>query len=185
MTPAALIAWVAVTLATIAAADLLATRRRRPRRPRAAGIALIARIGRALGPRAPRSLSDRIAAAGLAAGPADVMAVKAGAATLGFGIAAALAPVAPGRLGLLLLLVVPAAAFLLPDQHVRRRARHRARVMDAELADVLDLLRVAIAAGLAPKRALAEVGRRHPGALAAELRRAAATAGLGVPAARA
>ena len=38
--------------------------------------------------------------------------------------------------------------------------------MEAELPDVLDLLRVAIAAGLAPRRALAEVGRRHPGLLA-------------------
>ena len=47
---------------------------------------------------------------------------------------------------------------------------------------MLDLLRVAIAAGLAPRRALAEVGRRHPGVLAAELRRAAARGALGEPA---
>jgi tight adherence protein C len=185
VTPAALIAWVAVTLGTIAAADLIAQRRRPLRRRRARGVALLARVGRALGPRAPRSLADRIAAAGLSATAADVMAVKAGAATLGLGVAAALAPVAPGRLAPLLLLALPGATFLLPDQHLRRRARRRARVMDAEMADVLDLLRVAIAVGLAPKRALAEVGRRHPGLLAAELRRAAANARLGVPAARA
>jgi tight adherence protein C len=53
--------------------------------------------------------------------------------------------------------------------------------MEAELADVLDLLRVAVAAGLSPHRALAEVGRRHPGLLAAELRHASARAALGVP----
>ncbi len=47
---------------------------------------------------------------------------------------------------------------------------------------MLDLLRVAVAAGLAPKRALAEVGRRHPGVLAGELRRAAARTALGTPA---
>ena len=47
---------------------------------------------------------------------------------------------------------------------------------------MLDLLRVAIAAGLAPRRALAEVGRRHPGLLAAELERAAARAAMGEPA---
>ena len=47
---------------------------------------------------------------------------------------------------------------------------------------MLDLLRVAIAAGLAPRRALAEVGRRHPGLLAAELKRAAARAAMGEPA---
>ena len=38
--------------------------------------------------------------------------------------------------------------------------------MEAELPDVLDLMRVAIAAGLAPRRALQEVGKRHPGMLA-------------------
>jgi tight adherence protein C len=53
--------------------------------------------------------------------------------------------------------------------------------MEAELPDVLDLLRVAIAAGLAPRRALAEVGRRHPGLLAVELKRAAARAAMGEP----
>ncbi len=149
------------------------------------GVALLARLGRSLGPRAPRSLADRIAAAGLAAGTADVMAVKAGAAALGFALAAAFAPVAPGRLAPVVLVALPAAAFLVPDAYLRRRTRERVRAMDAELADVLDLLRVAVAAGLAPKRALAEVGRRHPGVLAAELRRAAASNALGVPAAQA
>ena len=114
------------------------------------------------------------------------MAVKAGAAVLGLAVAAALAPVAPGRLAPRARSSrCPAAAFLVPDARLRRRIRARARTIDAELADVLDLLRVAIAAGLSPKRALAEVGRRHPGTLAAELRRAAATAALGVPAATA
>ena len=84
-----------------------------------------------------------------------------------------LATRAPGRLGPVLLLAAPAAAFLAPDAWLRRRARARGRAIEAELADVLDLLRVAVAAGLAPRRALAEVGRRHPGLLAGELRRAA------------
>jgi tight adherence protein C len=52
--------------------------------------------------------------------------------------------------------------------------------MEAELADVLDLLRVAVAAGLSPARALAEVGRRHPGLLAAELGRTASRTAFGV-----
>src|SRR5439155_1325025 len=43
----------------------------------------------------------------------------------------------------------------------------------------------ALGAGLTPRRALAEVGRRHPGTLAAELRRAAARAALGEPVERA
>ena len=50
---------------------------------------------------------------------------------------------------------------------------------------MLDLLRVAVAAGLAPRRALGEVGRRHPGLLARELKRAADRADMGEPATRA
>ena len=56
--------------------------------------------------------------------------------------------------------------------------------MEAELPDVLDLLRVAVDAGLAPARALGEVGRRRHGPLAAELRAAAARIALGEPRAR-
>jgi tight adherence protein C len=50
---------------------------------------------------------------------------------------------------------------------------------------VAELLRVAVDAGLTPMRALAEVGRRHPGLLAAELRAVAARVALGVPRAQA
>jgi tight adherence protein C len=94
-------------------------------------------------------------------------------------------PVAPGRTGLLLLVVAPTAGFLAPDAALHRRTRRRTRAIEAELADVLDLLRVAVAAGLSPGRALTEVGRRHAGVLAAELRRAAAHAALGAPRAQA
>ena len=54
-------------------------------------------------------------------------------------------------------------------------------MIEGEQADVLDLLRVAVGAGLGTWRALAEVGRRHPGVLAAELGAAARRVGLGVP----
>jgi tight adherence protein C len=153
------------------------------RRPRAApaGAAALARIGRGFGWRAPRGLAARIAAAGLDTPVADVMAVKAGAALAGLATALVLAPAAPGRTGVALLAAGPAAGFLAPDGALRRRTRRRARAIEAELADVLDLLRISVAAGLAPGRALAEVGRRHPGLLAGELRRAAAHAALGVP----
>ena len=53
--------------------------------------------------------------------------------------------------------------------------------MAAELPDVLDLLRVAVDAGLPASRALAEVGRRRPGLLAGELRAAAARTQAGQP----
>ena len=188
MTPVALLAAAAALLATYGVADVLALRAawRHQREPRPArAVALLGRIGRGAGLSPPRSLAARIAAAGLDAAVADVMAVKAGAATAALALAAAAAGHAPGRLGLALLLAAPATAYLAPDAHLRRRARARGRAIEAELADVLDLLRVAVAAGLAPRRALAEVGRRHPGLLAAELRRAADRSALGVPAARA
>jgi tight adherence protein C len=148
-------------------------------------VAVLARIGRGAGVRPPRSLTARIAAAGLDTPVADVMAVKSGAAVAGLAAGAVLAAHAPGRLGVALVVAVPATGFLVPDLWLRGRARARGAAIEAELADVLDLLRVAVAAGLAPRRALAEVGRRHPGLLAAELRRAAQRAALGVPAAAA
>src|SRR5215218_2684572 len=188
VTPAALLAAVAAVLATYGCADVIALRavRRRGRASRATRtVALLGRIGRGAGLRPPASLAARIASAGLELPVADVMAIKTGAAVAGLAAGAGLAGPAPGRLGATALLAVPAAAFLAPDAWLRRRARARGCAIEAELADVLDLLRVAVGAGLAPRRALAEVGRRHPGLLAAELRRAARRAALGVPVATA
>jgi tight adherence protein C len=189
VTAPSLLAAFAAVLATYGVADVLAMwaarRRARPRERGQSAVALLARLGRGAGLRAPRSLEARIAAAGLDVPVADLMAVKAGAATAGLAAGMVLAADAPGRLGLALLLAAPATAFLVPDAQLRRRARARGRVIESELADVLDLLRVAVAAGLAPRRALAEVGRRHPGLLASELRRATRRAALGIPASQA
>ncbi len=163
----------------------------RPRgrhRRRAALVAGLARIGRRLGaPAPPADLARRIDAAG---GPAssrvgDVMAVKAGAGLTALLAALPLAAALPGRLGVVSVVAAPAGAFLLPDAWLARRTRRRRRAMAGELADVLDLLRVAVDAGLSPTRALAEVGRRRNGALAAELRGAATRIDLGVPRAEA
>jgi tight adherence protein C len=182
MSRAVILAAAAGALAAPGLLDLVAgARLPRGRAPRRAGVAVLARIGRGFGSRAPQGLGERIAAAGLDSSVADVMAVKAGAALAGLAAAIAALPAAPGRLGALLLAGAPAAGFLAPDAWLRRRSRRRRRLIEAEIADVLDLLRVAVAAGLAPIRALAEVGRRHPGLLAAELRRAAARAELGMP----
>jgi tight adherence protein C len=174
-----LLAAIAGALAAPAVVDLVFAARPRRRRPGTA--AVLARLGRGFGSRAPRSLEARIAAAGLETPVADVMAVKVGAALAGLAIAVAALPVAPGRTGLLLLAAAPAAAYLAPDAALRRRTRRRVATIEAELADVLDLLRVAVAAGLTPGRALAEVGRRHRGILAKELARAATRSALGVP----
>jgi tight adherence protein C len=127
-------------------------------------------------------LQARIAAAGMDVPVADVVATQAGLALICALIVLPFVPAAPGRLGPVLLLLAPAGGFAAPELALKRRANRRRKQIDAELPDVLDLLRVAIAAGLAPRRALAEVGRRHPGTLAAELRRAAARNQLGEPA---
>ena len=72
------------------------------------------------------------------------------------------------------------AGFIALDVWLHRRARARTAWIAVELPDVVDLLRVALEAGLPPTRALAEVGRRHRGLLAAELGRAAAQCAVGV-----
>jgi tight adherence protein C len=141
--------------------------------------ALARRVG--AGRRPAGGLAGRVEAAGLRAGVGEVMLAKLAAAPAAALGALTLAPPAPGRLGFALLLAAPVAGFFAPDLWLRRRARTRARLIEAEQADVLDLLRVAVGAGLSPWRALGEVGRRHPGVLAGELGAAARRVALGAP----
>jgi tight adherence protein C len=145
--------------------------------------AALARLGRRIGvPTAPGDLDARLAAAGLAgrAQAAELMAVKAGAGAAAALAAAPVLATLPLRLTVLALPAVAAGGFLAPDSWLARRARGRARRAGLELADVLDLLRVAVAAGLPTGRALAEVGARHSGLVAGELRGLAERLELGV-----
>jgi tight adherence protein C len=158
---------------------------RRAARAHLAGMTvLLARLARRAGLRAaPGDLEARIAAAGAPLGLAvgDVVALK-GAGALGLTLV--LVPIAgalPGRLGGVLLLAAPIAGFFAPELALARAARARGRRIAGELADVLDLLRVAVGAGLPVARAMGEVGRRMSGVLAAELDGAAARMQLGVP----
>ncbi len=143
---------------------------------------LLARLARRLRMRAPSAdLQARIVAAGSPLGltAPDVMALKAVGALIGALLAVPLLGALPGRLGLAVLPCACAAGFLVPDLLLGRRVRARAARMGHELPDVLDLLRVAIEAGLPVGRALAEVGRRCSGPLAAELAAAATRLSLG------
>jgi tight adherence protein C len=154
----------------------------------ARGVAALAHLGRRLGvPTPPGDLGSRVAAAGLGSSvrTADAMAVKAGAGAAAPLVAAPVLATFPLRLAVVALPAAAAAGFLAPDLWLVRRARRRAACAGLELADVLDLLRVAIAAGLPVGRALSEVGRRRGGLVATELRMVAERLALGVPRAEA
>jgi tight adherence protein C len=178
-------------LAAVAFVELAAVRagvrdgRRRPAaRLRDRLLALLARLGRRAGPAAvPGDLARRLVAAGSPFGmdAADAMAVRAGAAVAGLAVAVPLGQALPGRLGPVVAVALPAAAFLALDLWLLRRARQRGAAMERELADLLDLLRVAVGAGLPLDRALGEVGRRTTGLLACEWRTFAAQVELGLP----
>ena len=187
MTRASFVAGLAGLIAVVALGELAAAighgRAGRARRPRRV-LSALRLLGRRLGPLAPPAdLERRLAAAGVVGRvrPGDLMAIKGGAALAAFVLCLPLAPALPGRLPLLFLLAAPLAAFLAPDVWLRRRARARGRAMDLELPDLLDLLVVALEAGLPLSRALGEVVRRAVGPLAREWRGAADEALLGVP----
>jgi tight adherence protein C len=108
------------------------------------------------------------------------MAAKAGAGVVVAALAAPVAGSLPMRLAVVALAASAIGGFVAPDAWLRRRARARAARAALELADVLDLLCVAVQAGLPIGRALAEVGRRRGGLVAAELRAVAARTELGV-----
>ncbi len=187
MSAAATLAGTAAALAVLALARLMPrprpAARRRGRVP-AVALALLARIGARVGaPAASRAFETLLVAAGRPFGlrAADVMAAKGGAGALGLAFALPLGSLLPGRLGLLAPFALPLAAFLAPDLWLRHRAQQRGAAMARELPDLLDLLRVALGAGLSLDRALAEVARRDRGLLAREWRTAAVEIELGVP----
>jgi tight adherence protein C len=154
----------------------------------ARAVTILARLGRRFGvPTPPGDLGSRLAAAGLGSSvrTVDAMAVKGGASAAAALAAAPVLATFPLRFTVVTLPAVAAAGFLAPDLWLARRARRRAARAALELADVLDLLRVAIVAGLPVGRALSEVGRRRGGLVAAELRTAAERLALGVPRAEA
>jgi tight adherence protein C len=194
MTVAVVLAALAGVLAAASIVELVqapAIQRRERRRELPGGghlgamTVLLARLARrpsvTRGRRGTSGLAARIAAAGapLGLGPTDVMALKAAGALIGGLLALPIAAALPGRLWIAALLCAPAAGFFAPDVMLARRARARAARMSHELADLLDLLRVAVQAGLSVGRALAEVGRRCHGPLADECFSAATRLQLG------
>lgn len=181
MTVAETLAFLAGLPAALGIGELSATAhgpRRGHGRLRAALVAFGGRLGV---PAGPPDLSRRLEGAGAPVSTGDAMALKVGSAGAGGLLALVVATSAPGRLGLALPPASALAGFVVFDAWLLVRTRRRVEAIALELPDVLDLLRVALQAGLPPVRALHEVGRRHHGVLAAELARAASRCHLGVP----
>jgi tight adherence protein C len=91
------------------------------------------------------------------------------------------APVAPGRLSLLVLVGLPVAGFFLPNALIERRARQRQRRLIASLPDALDLLAVSAGSGRGPAAGIEQLARAGEGPLAEELRLTVAELSCGVP----
>lgn len=174
-----LLAFVAVFAGLGGVVTLIGGRERRSRAPLAwrLAAAVPARL------RPPLDLAARIEASGSpgGVGPAEFMALKALGALIAAPPAIAVSAAAPGRLGVLLLAATPLAGFFAPDLYLRRLTAERIRAARRDLPALLDLLRVAVDAGMGPGRALALVGARSGSQLAAELAFTAAQIEVGVP----
>jgi tight adherence protein C len=93
----------------------------------------------------------------------------------------AIAAVLPGRLGLLAAVAAPVAGLLAPDIWLARRRAERIALARRDMPALLDLLGVAVEAGLSLPGALAEVGRRSRASLARSWAGIAAQVAVGVP----
>jgi tight adherence protein C len=153
----------------------------RPRRERTGGFArrLAAAVPARLKP--PLDLQARLEAGGSDLKPAEFMAIKALTALAAAPLGAAMATAAPGRLGPALLAGAPGAGFFAPDLRLRKRTNTRIQEARRDLPALLDLLRIAIDAGMAAPQALEAVAVRSEGALARELACASAQIHLGEP----
>ncbi|MBS1864067.1 MAG: type II secretion system F family protein [Actinobacteria bacterium] len=89
------------------------------------------------------------------------------------------APAAPGRIGIVVALGLPATGFFVPDALLEREARRRRRRLVAALPDALDLLAVSVASGRGPAEGLAQLARAGEGPLAEEMRIAVAELSCG------
>lgn len=178
-------------VASLAAALLrlggVAARRGARAGSRARGPAAIRALGRMGGVAArraaPRDLERRIEAAGRPGGlePRELMAAKLAGVVMAAVPGAMAGAVAPGRLGVLIVAAAPVGGFFVPDLWLARQAAARATAARRQLPELLELLRVTVDAGAALPVALAAVGERADGPLAAEWRAVGREVELGVP----
>jgi tight adherence protein C len=190
VTPAGLIAAVAVLLLFAAAREVLAGRRAQaePAARSAAGTGPAANQRLAPGGSWMRAalrlgLPERLRRSGLEPRLplSAVLLGKLGGTVVGALTALAAAPAAPGRTAIAVAVGLPAAGFFAPDALLEREARRRRRRLVAALPDALDLLAVSVASGRGPGAGLEQLARTGEGPLAEELRIAAAELSLGSP----
>ena len=177
MSPAALLAAVAVLLGFAGARELLAGRE-----GKAPSLSFGTR-GRAAAAALKLGLPERLARAGMQARyplPAVLLAKLAGTAAGGI-VAMAAAPAAPGRISLLVAIGMPAAGFMAPDALLEREARRRQRRLVGALPDALDLLAVSATSGRSAAAGFEELARAGDGPLADELRVTVAELSCGQP----
>ena len=116
----------------------------------------------------------------IAFGPQQLLLARTGCALLAVGVGLAVGAVLPERLGLLVAVATPVAGFLAPDLWLARRRAERIALVRRDMPALLDLLGVAVEAGLSLPGALAEVGRRSQAPLAREWAGIAAQVAVGV-----
>ena len=136
------------------------------------------RVGRGAGGWTGRGLetmlarrTSRLRAGGLAAriSAPELLAIKAMTAVAAVPLALLAAPAAPGRLGWLVLVGTPAAAFVAPDLVVEAAVRRRRRRLEAALPDALDLMATGAASGRGIAALLVEAMHSSSGPLREEL----------------
>jgi tight adherence protein C len=129
------------------------------------------------------ALERRIGRAGLRRPPSApaVLLAKAACAVASLPAAGVLVPLAPGRLGPLVLAGLPLAGFFLPEMLLERAARRRARRLGAALPDCLDVMAMAAAAGRGVEELLLESAAASAEPLRGELRATAAEIACGCP----
>jgi tight adherence protein C len=175
-------AGLAAALAAAGVAELVSLPRRSKRWrpvPHLAAVLRRLRVPRRLA--TPQALRAKVLAAGEPAGLGvrEWVAAKLCCAGTAGGCALLALPGAPGRTGILALVVGPVAALRLPDLWLARAAAVRVESARRHLPDLIDMLRVTVTAGAAPMRALDAVARQFPGPLASELREVVTVCGLG------
>ena len=113
--------------------------------------------------------------------PLGLRAARIGAAIAAAGVGLVAAALLPGRIALIVAVTAPALGFVLPDLWLARRRAQRVAEVRRDMPALLDLLAVAVEAGLSLPAALAEVGRRSHAPLARAWGGIAAQVAIGVP----